>query len=169
MFIVTTTLCNGENCKKYPHYNFQGESKGIYCIAHKKENMKVVGTFCIESNCTNIALYNLKNMKRKYCYSHKTENMVESGKPICKNIDCLIIATYGNKGEKPTHCFHHKETNMIDLLLITNILTPVINIFTPSLFGKTQFISHPPNTSGTTQMPLVVYTWALRVQRREPS
>jgi hypothetical protein len=41
--------------------------------------------------------------------------MVESGKPICKNIDCLTTAIYGNKGEKPTHCFNHKETNMIDL------------------------------------------------------
>ena len=51
MFIVTTQLCQGENCKKYPHYNIQGESKGIYCIAHKKDNMKIVGTFCAETNC----------------------------------------------------------------------------------------------------------------------
>ena len=115
MFIVTTHLCKGEDCKKYPHYNFQGESKGIYCIAHKKDNMKVVGTFCAETNCTNIALYNLKNRKRKYCFNHKTDKMVESGKPICKDSNCLTIATYGNKGEKPTFCFSHKENTMTDL------------------------------------------------------
>ena len=28
MFLVTAKLCQGENCKKYPHYNFKGETKG---------------------------------------------------------------------------------------------------------------------------------------------
>ena len=54
-------------------------------------------------------------MKRQYCEHHKTANMVESGKPICKNIDCLTIATYGNIDKKTTHCVIHKENEMIDL------------------------------------------------------
>ena len=82
MFLVTVKLCQGENCKKYPHYNFQGENKGIYCIAHKSNGMQVVGSYCIADKCKNMAKYNLKNMKRKYCFNHKTDKMVEAGKPI---------------------------------------------------------------------------------------
>ena len=40
MFLVTVTLCKNENCKRYPHYNFLGESRGIYCVDHKKDDMK---------------------------------------------------------------------------------------------------------------------------------
>jgi hypothetical protein len=75
MFLVTVKLCQGENCKKYPHYNFYGETKGIYCISHKLESMQVVGSLCIIDTCKNIAKYNLKNMKRQYCEHHKTANM----------------------------------------------------------------------------------------------
>ena len=115
MFLVTVKLCQGENCKRYPHYNIQGESNGIYCIAHKLENMKVVGTLCIVDTCKNIAKYNLKNIKRQYCEHHKTGKMVESGKNICQTNDCLITAIYGNIGKKATQCVIHKETQMIDL------------------------------------------------------
>ena len=88
MFLVTVKLCQGENCKRYPHYNLQGESRGIYCISHKLENMLVVGSLCIVDTCKNTAKYNLKNMKRKYCENHKSDKMVESGKPICQTNDC---------------------------------------------------------------------------------
>ncbi len=113
MYIVTTKLCLGEGCKKYPHYNYPGNTKGIYCITHKSDGMCVVGKHCVENGCTNNALYNYKNMKRAYCIQHRKENMVESGKPICDN--CLSIATYGLENNKPSRCFEHKTESMIDL------------------------------------------------------
>jgi len=54
MFLVTAKLCQGENCKKYPHYNFIGETRGIYCREHKIENMLVVGTLCVNSGCISL-------------------------------------------------------------------------------------------------------------------
>lgn len=113
MYIVTTILCLGEGCKKYPHYNHPGESKGIYCIAHKSDGMRVVGKFCIENECTNIATFNYKNMKRAYCIQHRKEKMVEIGKPICE--DCFTGATFGFKNSKATKCFEHKTIDMIDV------------------------------------------------------
>ena len=113
MYLVTTKLCL--ECKKYPHYNFPGETKGIYCKTHCKENMKVVATHCAAENCINNAVYNYKNMKRMFCSIHKTEDMVEAGKPICNNEKCLTVAIYGLSGGKPIRCKTHMENNMIDL------------------------------------------------------
>lgn len=113
MYLVTTRLCL--ECKKYPHYNFPGETKGIYCRTHCKENMKVVATHCAAENCINNAIYNYKNMKRKFCGIHKTENMVEAGKLICNIENCLIGAIYGLPDGKKIRCKEHMENNMIDL------------------------------------------------------
>ena len=32
-------MCIEENCKKIPNYNYENETKGLYCATHKKEYM----------------------------------------------------------------------------------------------------------------------------------
>jgi hypothetical protein len=116
MYIVTLKLCQFLQCKRYPHYNYPGETRGKYCNDHKEEGMQVVGTLCIVDGCKSMAKYNLKNLKRQYCAKHKTNLMVESGKPICEHNDCLVVAIYGLLGCKPTCCNEHKTETMVDVV-----------------------------------------------------
>ena len=53
------TKCIEECCKKRPFYNFDGETKGLYCSPHKKSDMiNVISPTCIEEVCKKIPNYN---------------------------------------------------------------------------------------------------------------
>ena len=45
--------CIKENCLKNSSFNFDSETKGIYCAQHKKQNMVDIKhkSKCIEENC----------------------------------------------------------------------------------------------------------------------
>ena len=47
-------MCKQVGCKKRPIYNVEGETKAIYCSAHKKDGMvDVVNKSCCEVGCKN--------------------------------------------------------------------------------------------------------------------
>ena len=50
----------GSNCLKRPCFNLNSETKGIYCVQHKKENMIDVMTKrkCVEENCLKFPCFN---------------------------------------------------------------------------------------------------------------
>ena len=39
MINVISKTCIFENCKTRPNYNIKGETKALYCLSHKTENM----------------------------------------------------------------------------------------------------------------------------------
>jgi hypothetical protein len=128
MYLMTVRLC--VDCKKCPHYNFPGETKGIYCKLHSKENMIIVSKHCAAENCIKPAFYNYKNMKRMFCDIHKTKDMVKSGKQICNNEKCLIGATYGLLGDKKgLYCSKHKKKGMVNVKNKTCIECNIIPVF----------------------------------------
>ena len=45
--------CLVENCLKRSNFNFDSETKGIYCAQHKKQNMVNVmkKLICLKENC----------------------------------------------------------------------------------------------------------------------
>jgi hypothetical protein len=53
MINVKSKKCIYNGCNIFPNYNFQGDSKGLYCLTHKKEEMvdvkhkKCKGNFCL--------------------------------------------------------------------------------------------------------------------------
>ena len=51
--VVNKRTCVEENCLKQPRFNFNLETKGIYCVQHKKKNMVDVITKrkYLEENC----------------------------------------------------------------------------------------------------------------------
>ena len=52
--------CVEENCLKFPSFNFDSETKGIYCSLHKKKYMFNVKNKrkCVEENCLKQPCFN---------------------------------------------------------------------------------------------------------------
>ena len=36
---LSSGICQEKNCKLKPDFNYENETKAIYCLKHKKENM----------------------------------------------------------------------------------------------------------------------------------
>jgi len=71
--------CQHENCKKIPCFNYEGESKAIYCSEHKLENMiDIVSKKCIECNDVRVNPKYKNHCLR--CFIYKFPD-----KPITKN------------------------------------------------------------------------------------
>jgi hypothetical protein len=58
MVNVVSKPCIHPNCKISPKYNFEGESKGLYCVTHRKEGM--INVFC-------------KTCKNNWCFTQVQE------------------------------------------------------------------------------------------------
>ena len=59
--VMTKRRCVEENCLKQPSFNFDSETKGIYCVQHKKQNMIDVqnkSKCCLEENCLKRPCFN---------------------------------------------------------------------------------------------------------------
>ena len=60
-------ICNYTDCKERATHNYKDEKERLYCKNHKKENMISFDEktkYCIESECTILAYYNLPNTKK---------------------------------------------------------------------------------------------------------
>jgi hypothetical protein len=70
--------CEYEGCEVRPSCNFKGESRGIYCGAHKLHGMiNVVYKRCEAGGCTRMPGFNFEGQtERRYCSSHKLDGMV---------------------------------------------------------------------------------------------
>jgi hypothetical protein len=54
-----TKKCPGNNCNVVPSFNMPGETKGIYCLAHKLPDMvNVKFTKCLDKDCGTSAVFN---------------------------------------------------------------------------------------------------------------
>jgi Rieske Fe-S protein len=77
-----SSKCAHGGCKTSPNYNYENETKGLYCAAHKQEGMAdVKNAKCTHKGCTTPPNYNFENeTKRLYCSAHKKEGMVDMQK-----------------------------------------------------------------------------------------
>ena len=117
MFSLKHKTCVEPNCPARPSYNFEGETKGLYCLEHKKKIMIDVKTkTCVEPNCPTRPYYGLPGNQAIYCVKHKTSGCMSYPKKICESEKCKEIALYNNNAKIPKRCELHKQDDDINLV-----------------------------------------------------
>ena len=112
-------MCIENGCKKRPYYNKEGETKGLYCSAHKQVGMvNVVNKKCLHEGCNVHPIYNKEGeTKGLYCSTHKQAGMVDVKHKKCLHEGCNVIPNYNKEGEtKGLYCFAHKQAVMVDVV-----------------------------------------------------
>ena len=111
--------CLDENCKiNRPVFNLPGQTKGLYCVAHKNDVMvNVRAKKCMYFNCNTRPYYNyIHNKGPLYCVTHKKDGMIDVTNKRCIYLNCNIQSSYNYIGEKiPLYCVTHKKDEMIDI------------------------------------------------------
>jgi hypothetical protein len=101
-------------CKKQPVFNIEGDSKGLYCSAHKKEGMvNVITKTCIE--CKKQPTFNVEGeSKGLYCSTHKKEGMIDVKNKTC--LECNKQPAFNIEGEtNALYCATHKKNGMVNV------------------------------------------------------
>ena len=109
-------VCQNENCNKYSSYNFETETKGIYCAAHALPNMMdVIHLKCIQQNCNKRPNYNFESKKQPlYCNMHKLDSMIDIENKKCIEPNCNKRPNYNYINETSSlYCKLHSKENMI--------------------------------------------------------
>jgi hypothetical protein len=115
---LVSQLCQEGNCKIQPHYNYEGEAKGRFCVSHKLENMvNIKSKTCEHEGCKIIPCYNYEGeTKARFCVSHKLENMMNIRDRTCENEGCKVRPCYNYEGETiGKFCVTHKLANMVNV------------------------------------------------------
>ena len=109
------------DCKSIkPCFNFEDQTKGIYCGKHKKDCMiDVKNPRCQEIDCKSIQpCFNFEDqIKGIYCSNHKKYGMIDVKSPRCQEIDCKTLQPSFNFEDqtKGIYCATHKKDGMIDV------------------------------------------------------
>jgi hypothetical protein len=103
---------------KQPSYNYDGQTKPLYCNQHKLPNMiDIINKRCQNEGCMKQPNYNYDGKtKPLYCNQHKLDNMIDIKHKRCQNEGCMIIPNYNYEDQtKALYCNKHKLNNMIDI------------------------------------------------------
>jgi len=87
-------MCNYPDCKTYPNFNFEGETKRLYCSNHKIDGMinLIKGTKCNHNGCKISPSFNFEGEQSPlYCMSHILDGMVNVTDKHCKTYLCSTI------------------------------------------------------------------------------
>ena len=108
-------MCKEKDCKIQPVFNKEGETKALYCSAHKKEGMvDVKSKTCLE--CKKRPAFNKKGeTKALYCSQHKLEGMIDVKNKTCITEGCKIQPAFNVEGENALYCSQHKLEGMVDV------------------------------------------------------
>ena len=112
-------MCKEKGCKKQPVFNKEGETKALYCSAHKKEEMvNVKRKTCLTEGCKIIPNYNNEGSKKGlYCSEHKMEGMVNVKNKTCIYEGCKVQPYYNKEGStKGLYCLMHKLEGMVNVI-----------------------------------------------------
>jgi hypothetical protein len=115
-------------CKKHPKFNKEGETKALYCSAHKKEGMiNVISKTCLE--CKKLPSFNKEGeTKALYCNAHKKDGMVDVKNKTC--LECKKQPVFNKEGEtKALYCSAHKKDEMVDVISKTCLECKIIPSF----------------------------------------
>ena len=111
-------MCIHEGCKIQPFFNKEGETKALYCSAHKLEGMiDVKHKTCIHEGCKIRPAFNKEGeTKELYCSAHKLEGMINIKSNKCIHEGCKIQSVFNKEGEtKALYCSSHKLDGMINI------------------------------------------------------
>jgi len=111
-------MCIYPDCKTHPTYNFEGETKRLYCSRHKLDGMiNVKSETCIHSNCKKRPSYNFEGeAKALYCAPHKLDGMIDIVSETCIYPNCKTQPCYNFEWQsKKLYCSIHKLDGMINV------------------------------------------------------
>jgi hypothetical protein len=118
MVNVISKTCIHPDCKIRPVFNKEGETKPLYCSAHKLHGMvNVKDKTCIHPDCKIIPAFNKEGETTAlYCSAHKLDGMVNVKSKTCIHPDCKIIPNYNKPGESTAlYCAAHKLDGMVNI------------------------------------------------------
>ena len=106
--------CVKDGCEKHSIYNFEGETKPIYCSTHKLDGMvNVKNKRCLD--CKKQPYFNFEGeTKAIYCNDHKLDGMVNVKDKRCRDCKKQPIFNYEDE-TKGIYCTTHKKDGMIDV------------------------------------------------------
>ena len=112
-------MCIFEGCKISPNFNYEGQTKRLYCAAHKLEGMVNVRKkkTCIYEGCEKTPCFNYKGKTQGiYCGVHKLEEMVNIKDKSCIYEGCETRPSYNIEGNtNALYCFKHKLDKMVNV------------------------------------------------------
>jgi hypothetical protein len=111
-------LCKHDGCKTRPSFEFEGETKALYCSQHKLDGMiDINNKRCIQDGCKTRPSYNNEGeSKAIYCAQHKLDGMIDIKHKRCIQDGCTVQPNYNFEMEsKPIYCAEHKLDGMIDI------------------------------------------------------
>jgi hypothetical protein len=111
-------MCIYPDCKMQPVYNFETQTKKLYCFSHKLDGMiNLKHKNCIYSNCKIRPSFNFEGeIKGLYCSSHKLDGMVDVKHKTCVYSNCKKIPNFNMEGERRgLYCSTHKLDGMVDV------------------------------------------------------
>jgi hypothetical protein len=112
-------MCQTEGCKTHPVYNFEGETKGLYCVRHKKDGMiDVKHKMCTHEGCKTRSHFNFEGeTKPLYCVRHKKDGMIDVKSKRCRKEGCKTRPSCNFDGEtKGLYCALHKKDGMVNVI-----------------------------------------------------
>ena len=115
---LVSQLCQQVNCMVFSSYNYDGETKSIFCFQHKKNNMiNIKHKICCQEGCKTCPNYNFEGEKNGlYCTTHKKEGMVNVTSKMCIQENCKLRSNYNFEGENiALYCSSHKKEGMINV------------------------------------------------------
>ena len=115
---MSTRYCKFEECRKTPNFNKIGETQGLYCKMHKKEEMvNVKSKTCVNDGCRKQPIYNkIGETQPLYCAQHKEIEMVNVKQTKkCQVKNCKNDPQYNFEGKRAILCVDHKQENMINI------------------------------------------------------
>jgi hypothetical protein len=102
-------------CNKNPYFNYDGESKGLFCDEHKKNNMINIKSKRCES-CSKLASFNIiKSKTPRFCSEHKLSDMVDVTHKKCLDCNKAPLFNYPDQ-TTAIYCSEHKKENMQDVI-----------------------------------------------------
>jgi hypothetical protein len=110
-------MCLHRGCKTRATFNVSGETKGLYCSAHKLQGMvDVKNVRCNHEMCNKQPVFNVSGRtKGLYCLAHKLQGMVDVVSKCC--VECNKQPVFNLEGNKKAlYCSEHKKNGMIDVI-----------------------------------------------------
>ena len=117
MIDVTNRRCAGNDCKKYPAFNYPGEKKCKYCHVHSLDGMvNLKHRSCKHPGCKIRSIFNFNGEhKPLFCVTHKLEGMIDIKSKLCKSHGCFTQPSFNYPGKQGViWCSRHKLPGMID-------------------------------------------------------
>lgn len=114
-------ICINQNCYKQAGYNYENETKRLYCSIHQLNNMSCVKNYkkCIDCKKVQPTYNIIGSSVPEYCYncSLKYDNMVDIKHVKCLESKCTTRPSFNYIDSKlPLYCASHKKENMVDMV-----------------------------------------------------